>query len=101
MRGPLPFSPGLLAPVASGVSLTPGPLVLPDFQIKGVSSKLRMVNRYGLETWFKSPEHCPVFLFPQKEDMGVPSSRAGILSILLLQSLEQCLAFSRSSVNIC
>lgn len=38
----------------------------------------------------KTTENCPIFSFPQKEGMSLYSSRAGILSVLLLfQSLKQ------------
>lgn len=39
----------------------------------------------------KTPENCPVYSFPPKEDVDRHSSRAGILSAWLFQSLEQCL----------
>ena len=87
-HGPLPFSPGVLEPRASGAPFTSRPCVLPDFQKKRMGLKLERANLYVLEPLLnKTPENCPILSFPQKEDRGVHPSRAGTLSLTLLQSV--------------
>lgn len=38
----------------------------------------------------KTTGNCPTFHFPQKEDINVNSSRAGILSVLLTAAFSEC-----------
>lgn len=76
------WNPEPLAPLS-----LPGHVSCLIFKKRRMGLKLDRVNLYVLEPLVKPLKTVPFLSFPQKEDVGVHPFRAGILSVMLLQSV--------------